>query len=348
MPGFIGVRFSNMVPLPPAASPPPATSNVYVGCNDRTIAVWDGTAWTTMIVDLFDPSGGIGDPAQVRGVAAASDGTIYAKSQGGDKVAKSTDGGATWTLVTGYRVVGFGIQNIHVDSLDRLYVVNLTQVDRSSDGGATWAPFADMTPLNGELQSLDFTPVGRVWYPMGDGNDQICQRFDADGSNRMSVTVDFDNFDAGYVSAAPDSETRAWVFNSWYGGLKLWLVASTAASRVDPTSGPWLCHGIVDFGGGTAIGVFLHYPYSSGDNGVLYRTTDYGSTWTSVGSDPAYAVNNFAIPPVLLRDPATLTTAYLIASGGLYISTDSGTTWTVSSVAIPVGGGCALAVAANG
>ncbi|MGE5184945.1 MAG: hypothetical protein ACM31C_22910 [Acidobacteriota bacterium] len=63
------------------------------------------------------------------------------------------------------------------------------------------------------------------------------------------------------------------------------------------------------------------------DKGHLYRTTDFGATWTSiVGADPAHRLPNVPVY-VVKYDPVTPTTIYAGTDVGVYISLDDGATW---------------------
>jgi hypothetical protein len=63
------------------------------------------------------------------------------------------------------------------------------------------------------------------------------------------------------------------------------------------------------------------------DKGRLWRTTDFGATWTSiVGNDPAHRLPNVPIY-VVKYDPVEPTTIYAGTQIGVYFTTDDGATW---------------------
>jgi hypothetical protein len=63
------------------------------------------------------------------------------------------------------------------------------------------------------------------------------------------------------------------------------------------------------------------------DKGHLWRTTDFGQTWTSiVGASPAHRLPNVAVY-VAKYDPVTPTTIYAGTDLGVYLTTDDGASW---------------------
>jgi hypothetical protein len=72
------------------------------------------------------------------------------------------------------------------------------------------------------------------------------------------------------------------------------------------------------------------------DKGRLYRTSDYGQTWTSiVGADPAHRLPNVPIY-VVKYDPVTPTTIYAGTDVGVYLTLDDGVTWDRMGEGFPV------------
>jgi hypothetical protein len=72
------------------------------------------------------------------------------------------------------------------------------------------------------------------------------------------------------------------------------------------------------------------------DKGRLYRTSDFGLTWTSiVGADPAHRLPNVPVY-VVKYDPMTPTTIYAGTDVGVYLSLDDGATWDRMGDGLPV------------
>jgi hypothetical protein len=72
------------------------------------------------------------------------------------------------------------------------------------------------------------------------------------------------------------------------------------------------------------------------DQGHLYRTTDFGATWTSiVGADPAHRLPNVAVF-VVKYDPVSPSTIYAGTDLGVYISLDDGATWNRMGDGLPM------------
>jgi len=72
------------------------------------------------------------------------------------------------------------------------------------------------------------------------------------------------------------------------------------------------------------------------EQGRLYRTSDFGQTWTSsVGVDPAHRLPNVPIY-VVKYDPVSPTTIYAGTELGVYLSLDDGATWDRMGDGLPV------------
>ena len=72
------------------------------------------------------------------------------------------------------------------------------------------------------------------------------------------------------------------------------------------------------------------------EQGRLYRTSDFGQTWTSsVGADPAHRLPNVPIY-VVKYDPVSPTTIYAGTELGVYLSLDDGATWDRMGDGLPV------------
>jgi photosystem II stability/assembly factor-like uncharacterized protein len=80
---------------------------------------------------------------------------------------------------------------------------------------------------------------------------------------------------------------------------------------------------------GTAYVSFTGYREDD-SRAYLYRTTDFGATWTSIVSNlPAESIN------VVREDPRNADVLYVGTDGGVYVSLDRGATWTSLSTILP-------------
>ena len=278
---------------------------------------------------------------------------------------RSTDGGATWTVVADLN--GVPVQDVAFDPSDHAHVVAATsdgRVWQSSDWGETWAqtttdlPFASL----GATGSVTFNPYrsGEVWISSkaatADGGG-IYKSTDASLTTWQDVSVPGA---AGYTLsfAGPDS-VYCWGHHStdggltwpaygpsetWYGDSGVTFAPPDPAHPADP---------LVAYIGDDSVGV--------------RKTTDGGHTWAvkvdgltglycnslSVSqADPLRVYGSFSGPlgiyrsddgtghwaylPIagawnvrqVLEDPADARYVYVAADSGFYVSDDRGETWS--------------------
>jgi photosystem II stability/assembly factor-like uncharacterized protein len=83
------------------------------------------------------------------------------------------------------------------------------------------------------------------------------------------------------------------------------------------------------YAAGTAYVAFTGYRQDD-SRAYLYRTTDFGGTWTSIVSNlPAESIN------VIREDPRNADVLYMGTDAGVYVSLDRGTTWVSLSATLP-------------
>ena len=126
-----------------------------------------------------------------------------------------------------------------------------------------------------------------------------------------------------------------------------WTVASpvqptgTAARLTGPSSmdfppvlAPGTAKGQVFIG--AFVGILNDRSMVPDDQGRLYRTRDFGQTWTSIaGADPARRLPNVPVY-VVKYDPVTPTTIYAGTDLGVYVSLDDGATWDRMGDGLPM------------
>jgi photosystem II stability/assembly factor-like uncharacterized protein len=148
--------------------------------------------------------------------------------------------------------------------------------------------------------------------------------------------VAFDNlmtFDGAILYAIQESPVQAGVI--WTGsndgqvnvtrdGGKTW----TNVSRNIPNLPPW---GTVEnifpskYAAGTAY-LAVDFQMVGNYDPYVYKTTDFGRTWTSIAGDIPHSVSSFA--HIIIEDPVRPGMLYLGTDNALYVSWDDGGHWT--------------------
>jgi uncharacterized protein (TIGR03437 family) len=250
-----------------------------------------GASWTQIFPDAKVAMRVVIDPRTPATLFA-----LYGDSQMA-QVAKTTDGGATWQVLTAnlppprYPAPARQFGDLAVDP-QHPEVVWLTDVAlgspaiyRSTDGGAHWTSVRDFPPpfIFGQGDSL--------------GGGQI--------------QIDRQNTDRVYVCCSTQLTPSAPALFRTDDGGKTWVEGAHApigTPAVDPTNGATL--------------------YGTSGREV-YRSTDAGQTWTTVPlppyAEPGSSFIGFFRSPAF--DPSGA--LYLTNDGGLLLrSTDGGATWT--------------------
>jgi hypothetical protein len=280
-------------------------------------------------------------------------------------IAKSTDGGLTWTHPP---ISAFpGITNASAQGRAR----NIA-IDRSSQIGGT-----------GPSQKVYFSTRGRVTCPAGAGivsqtitGPRLWKTSDA-GSTWTStdslpagtciggsltigsypvakdIVIDPISPNTLYVSTflAVGSETfptvANGVFKSTDGGTT-WVHSSNGLPRVDPavaTSSVRDVLALVIDPVNPQILYAASNPTSGGGPGRVYKTINGGANWTLSST----GISGQDIRALLI-DPTDRTKIYAASGGngsnpgGVYFSADSGVTWNSTSIALPVSSATALAI----
>ena len=197
---------------------------------------------------------------------------------------------------------------------------------------------------NSDRQVFVATPSGTgfVWTPISQDLST-----DATGVGFAGVTASR-TIPGLYGAPGLISRTPFWV--STAGNTKVtWTAAQpvhptgttarlTGASSIDfpPVQPPGTQKGQVFIGAFTGTLNDAARTPPPDDKGHLYRTTDFGQTWTSiVGADPAHRLPNVAVY-VVKYDPVTPTTIYAGTDLGVYISLDDGASWDRMGDGLPI------------
>jgi len=289
-----------------------------------------GTTWQPVDAASPNPLAGVWYDLQP---ALGNPMTLYARSSNdiGDRLARSTDGGATWTFFGG--TLPDGIVESFVSfplSPETFYVLTSTnEVLRSRDGGLTWqnvtadlvstrAVDLERSTADGALIALVDRAAGFVYRSADAGFSWAS--IDGDlprgliGSPRA---IAVDPSDAGKLYLAADAN----VYRTSDGGAS-WtgaqLPAEATSLIVDPSTPSTLFAGTWD--------------------GGVYRSIDSGASWGAVNNGLPGPANTGA--PRVVADPNTSGTFYALYdlyqnARGLYRTVNSGASWSLVSDGVP-------------
>jgi hypothetical protein len=218
------------------------------------------------------------------------------------------------------------LTDIAIDPTDGRIYAGAAQggIWRSDDNGATWVPLTDaLQSLATGSIALDPSNPNTIYYGTGEGN--------LSGDSYAGVGV-YKSTDRGATWSAPLGSAQ-------FRGRSVTTIAVDRANPNVVLAGS--TSGIAGAGGAA--------PPAPLPTRGIYKSTDGGTTWSLRTSPAGMAADVRA--SILLQDPLVATRWYAAmsnvdaVSGGLWISTDNGDTWT-SGNALP--GMPALAVPALG
>jgi len=262
---------------------------------------------------------------QIQTLAAdPSDGNcLFAGSWEGDGLFKTTNGGATWGSIEGFR--NEDLRSIAIDPNDHLtiWVATISFISQSTDGGKTWTQYdparkgrvwrnyysVTVDPLQQDVVYVGCsglygsgdggvifrtTDSGRSWEQLALKADHVPWAIAVNPGNRQEVWLVTDTF----------SSEDGSIYRSADGGLS-WVTVETGL-----TPG-WFEEIVINP---------LHPKtvYVGGENGV-YRTKDGGKTWKQLLPD--------SWCEALILDPHNPETVYAAWNLNFSKSTDGGNTW---------------------
>jgi photosystem II stability/assembly factor-like uncharacterized protein len=252
--------------------------------------------------------------------AALSANTIVGWNNVGD-VVRSADGGLTWSETVGQCPEGI-LWAVRVNDNTICGVSASGDVYRSTNGGATWSRTQDGLGEGPVLWDIHFTDSQHGWVV---GQNGIILRSTDGGASWRLVTRGV-GFEVDSIKM-PDEDTLMGA-----GGLGLFIKsvdggATFKATRLKVT-------GQV-FNRDETVENMVYHPNGLvicvGFGGVIYRSTDMGDTWTSVG----YPVISDQINLWALQIASDGQTVYAAGEDGswqrdrtFWKSTDGGQTWT--------------------
>lgn len=296
-----------------------------------------GASWTLM-------QSGLSTSTLVLRIQFINEQVGYASCSGSSRVIKSTDGGLTWTDVSPMMLASF--RGMHwYDDLIGVCVGSAGRIARSIDGGATW----DSIPIATTYTMNDLAATGDVLVACGAWGRTI-RSTDA-GLSWTEIQIG--NTEHRSLSLLPSGEgvmgTDGRIMGSHDMGQS-WVMRHEGVwhTRLNKVS-------FMDADTGVAVG----YQTTGGFESGLLRTTDGGRHWTKAGTGGlgvhvngagqgclgggsggfAKTTNGFFTrtpgsgPNVAIRctwalDANTLFVAGGAVFGGIYRSTNGGSSWT--------------------
>ena len=310
-----GQHWSPMPGLTPAAVwtlalDPANTQVLYAGTNEN--GVWKST-------DAGNTWQHVGSPGSFPVYSLALDAsahTVYAGTNGGG-LWSSADGGGTWQSTQRSSLSTSMVLSLAVDPAGILYAgTNSVGAQVSRDHGATWAT------VNASLEAVDKFVYG-LWIDPGNGrkilagNEAMYGLIESqDGGATWSIAgPGFTGRGSRSVAFDPSNSQRVYAgamignafFKSTDGGL-------TWSTRRFGTPAVYVI----------AVGVDPLSPnivYAGTQNEGLFKSADFGDTWTATGSGLSGAIT------YLTLDPTRSGRLFASTATAFYLSENGGQSW---------------------
>jgi photosystem II stability/assembly factor-like uncharacterized protein len=280
--------------------------------------------------------------ASFRGLSAVSDRVAWASGTRGT-VVRTTDGGATWQVMTVPGADSLDFRDIAAFDAQRAYVLSIgnasaSRIYKTVDGGATWtlqftnpdsAAFYDCLdfwsaerglavsdPMHGRFRVIGTGSGGATWTELP--AERIPPAISGDGAFAASGTcLVVGRPDNVWIASGGGREAR--VYRSGTGGTN-WQVASTPIRSGAPARGIFSI-AFADARRGVAVGGDYQAPTDTTANVAL--TDDGGATWRLPAGRPMGYRSGVAYVPA--TNGRMLVT---VGTSGSDYSTDGGETWT--------------------
>ena len=298
---------------------------------DATRASIEGGAPAPVQADwtALGPFGG--DMADVAASPTASGVVLaaYAPVSGGGGIYRSSDSGATWTVVAG--MLGLPTYDLEFASDGTAYAGTLDGVWKSADDGQNWTTNTLGIGLNDQVFEVTLDPNNnaRVWAGIADalGNQPVNLMLSTDAGLTWAdrtpplaapmacrgLTLDPNNSSKVYA-----------VFGGGFGGGAVWVSSNGGTSWVNRSAGlPANPMNDAQHDGSRLL-VCGGMAFGSQFVG-LYQSTDEGVSWQPLhsGGWPSLVINDIEI------DPANAANLWVASGGqGAFHSTDGGLSWT--------------------
>jgi hypothetical protein len=245
-------------------------------------------------------------------LASGPGGLLYLRSSATNfpvaAVSKSTDDGATWTIVAN-SVSGFGL-SVDPNNASILY----TNSQKSTDGGASWVAF----PAKGSVPVVR-PGASNVLFALRNSTDPpgaVMRSVDG-GATWTSSSTGITDASVQGVAISPSSPDVMYAWRTNTNRFTVFpatfYVSTDGGSSWTPRSGPAVSIASLVVNPSQPLTVYVVA-------GSVLKSTDGAMTWTGTFGSSTIGANSLVAP--------TATTAYIAATDGIYRSADTGDTWT--------------------
>lgn len=265
-----------------------------------------GTTWTSGAINVGNPALTITNISGVSGTTAWVGALLSASTDGLGAVYKTVNGGTTWTAQQTFSTANESYLNfVHAFDANNVIV-----------GG---------DPENGEFELYTTSNGGSSWTRV------IAANVPNPNSGEYG-------YNAGYYAVGNNIffyTNKGRIYKSIDKGLN-WTIAFTGST-----------YGLTDFGSATVSGdmawsdanrgIVIKKNYNTAGNPTalaIYRTTDGGSTWSTVTFTGITAANNITDITYVPGTNILVATSSSQTTGGSWKSLDNGSTWTALDTAV--------------
>jgi photosystem II stability/assembly factor-like uncharacterized protein len=272
--------------------------------------------------------------------------TIYAATSG-NGLFKTTDGGQTWTAINKIPPT-MVIRSLVIapSSPQTLYAGTSTITFKSTDGGSTW----NMLSSTADIRSFAADPTSPQTVYAGGINARVYKSTDGGGKwTQVNTNMPIDlrgDFEAWLKSKSPLPTYSEEELEQHRETIRMAAVKDKETGSSRGLTGTDVCSLAIDPSSPQTL-----YAITSGYNSTngIFKSTDSGKSWNAVmkGLPEVPGYTQVMIAPSssnILYAISEPSTAKAGPGGGVFKSTDSGSTWTPADKGLPKGGVRSLAI----